>query len=85
MANPSPKPISNTTAVVYCEQQVDDWLRAKVRGEPWRLVVPRQPTFIRRREVVRRVGLTYPTIWKMERDGTFPRPIRLNEISRDAA
>jgi prophage regulatory protein len=26
-----------------------------------------------RREVLRRVGLSYPTIWKMMRQGRFPR------------
>ena len=26
-----------------------------------------------RREVLRRVGLSYPTIWKMMREGRFPR------------
>jgi hypothetical protein len=73
MANPQPKPPSNTTAVVYIEQQLDDWLRAKVRGEAWRPVVPKNPTFIRRKEVLRRVGLSHVTIWKLEREGKFPR------------
>jgi prophage regulatory protein len=35
--------------------------------------------FIKRKEVERMVGLSYPTILKLERSGVFPRPKQLTE------
>ena len=34
---------------------------------------------IRKKEVLQRVGLSYPTIWSMMREGAFPRSIRLTD------
>lgn len=34
-------------------------------------------TLISKREVIKRVGLSYPTLWKMMRQGEFPRSVRL--------
>jgi prophage regulatory protein len=32
---------------------------------------------IRKRELINMIGLSDPTIWRMEKDGTFPKRIRL--------
>jgi len=34
-------------------------------------------TIIRKAEVVRRTGLSYSTIWRLERDGEFPARLQL--------
>ena len=34
---------------------------------------------IRKKEVLQRVGLSYPTVWAMMRGGAFPRSIRLTD------
>jgi hypothetical protein len=45
-------PPTDSTAVLYVEQQIDDWIRCQIRGEPWQPVEPTQPTFIRKKEVL---------------------------------
>lgn len=47
--------------------------------------MPDKPVFIRRREVLRRVGVSHVTIWTWEREGRFPKAIRLNEVGNKAA
>lgn len=37
--------------------------------------------FLRRKEVVRRTGLSYPTLWRKERAGEFPARRRLGPNS----
>ena len=34
---------------------------------------------IRKREVMRRVGLSYVSIWEAMRRGTFPRPVSISD------
>ena len=36
-------------------------------------------TIIRKPEVVRRTGLSYITVWRLEREGAFPARLRLTE------
>ena len=51
-------------------------------GKEWRRASPRQPAgllepepdrLVMKGEVLERVGVSYPTIWKMMQEGTFPR------------
>lgn len=41
-------------------------------GEP-----PKHPALIRKAELLRRVPLSYVTIWKMEQQGRFPKRVQL--------
>jgi prophage regulatory protein len=41
----------------------------------WRWAV----RFIRPREVVEMIGVSRTTLWRMVREGTFPRPVRITE------
>jgi CP4-57 regulatory protein AlpA len=85
MTNSKRSPPTDTTAVLYIEQQIDDWIRCQIRGESWQPVEPTQPTFIRKKEVLRRVGLSYFTIWNLERQGRFPKRYRIGEVADAAA
>lgn len=84
MTDTKRKPPTDTTAVLYIEQQIDDWIRCQIAGRQWRPIEPDRPTFIRKREVLRRVGLSFFSIWKMEREGRFPRRYRIGEVTSDA-
>ena len=35
--------------------------------------VPDRPKLIFKKELLRRVGLSFPTVWKLMREGRFPR------------
>jgi predicted DNA-binding transcriptional regulator AlpA len=70
-------PAEGSQAVYYIEQQIDDWIRAQINGRPWVPVEPAQPVFIRRREVLRRVGFSNFKRWHLETDGRFPRGYRI--------
>jgi len=37
--------------------------------------------FIRSREVVEMIGVSRTTLWRMVREGSFPRPVRITERS----
>ena len=65
----------------YLEADVDAWIRARIRGEKWFPAAehPEPLRLIPRRETLRRVGLSGVTLWKMERAGLFPRPVRPTE------
>jgi predicted DNA-binding transcriptional regulator AlpA len=67
---------ADSSAVVYIEQQIDDWIIAQINGRPWVPVEPAQPVFIRRREVLRRCGFSNFKRWRLESDGRFPRGYR---------
>ena len=69
----------NSARVFYCEQHIDEWTRAQIKGVPWNPnpVSPEQPNFIPKREMLRRVGLSFVTVWKMEKEGRFPKRYRL--------
>jgi predicted DNA-binding transcriptional regulator AlpA len=39
----------------------------------------KQPRFVSKKELLARVGVTYPTIWKWMRQGAFPRARKISE------
>ena len=50
--------------------------RRRVAAAPWRARrsrPDRRPRLLSKREVLERVGLTYPTLWAWMRKGKFPR------------
>jgi hypothetical protein len=71
----------------YIENDINDWIVAYIKGVPWvQGPRPRFPVIIRKREVMRRTGLSYPTIWAREKKGTFPKGFSLGEAGvADAA
>jgi predicted DNA-binding transcriptional regulator AlpA len=78
MANFQAKRPATTVAVGYVEQAVDDWIKSRIRGVPWTPgPIPEHPRLIRKNEMLRRVGLSYPTVWELEKRGKFPTRIRL--------
>jgi predicted DNA-binding transcriptional regulator AlpA len=83
MTNPSP----NTSgigrartgrAVGWIEEDINDWIHARIKGQSWvQGPMPRRPTFIRKNEVLRRIGLSHVRIWQLEKEGKFPKRIVL--------
>jgi predicted DNA-binding transcriptional regulator AlpA len=66
--------------VGWCEEHVNDWIVARIKGQPWVPgPLPKFPTVIRKRELVRRVGLSHVRIWQLEREGKFPRRFPLTD------
>lgn len=84
MANPNAKPPTSCAAVLWVEQEVDAWIKAKIRGVDWQPAEHDQPNLIRKREVLRRAGFSHFTIWNLERQGKFPCRLRIGEVA-DAA
>jgi predicted DNA-binding transcriptional regulator AlpA len=84
MANPAPKRATDSAPVFWVEQEIDRWIKSKIRGQEWVPAEHDQPTFIRKPQVLRRVGLSYPTVWKLEKFGRFPRRYRLDEVVEPA-
>jgi predicted DNA-binding transcriptional regulator AlpA len=80
MSNTKRKMPADNSAVFYVEQQIDDWIRAQINGNPWQPVEPAKPVLIRRREVLRRVGFSNFKRWRLESDGRFPRGHRIGEM-----
>jgi prophage regulatory protein len=35
-------------------------------------------TILRKQEVLRRIGVSASTLWRMEREGEFPSPVRIS-------
>jgi hypothetical protein len=72
-------PWINTARVFYCEQSVNEWCRAQIKGVPWtpNPELPEKPKFINKREMLNRVGLSFVTCWKLEKEGRFPKRYRL--------
>ncbi len=68
----------------YNEDEVTRWIAAQLRGEAWHpsATPDPRPTLISRREVLRRVPFSYPTIWKLEKTGRFPTPIKIGPAPR---
>jgi hypothetical protein len=88
MSNPNPDTsgfhASGRSAVFWEEQQVDHCIRCWIKGERYTPLPPAEhPVLIKKREVLRRTGLSYVTIWKKERDGKFPQRVQLE--AADAA
>jgi predicted DNA-binding transcriptional regulator AlpA len=64
----------------WIEEAVNDWIHARIKGQPWvPREMPRYPAIIRRQELLRRVGLSHVRIWQLEREGKFPARIRLTD------
>jgi predicted DNA-binding transcriptional regulator AlpA len=79
-------PPATQQGVGWIEQHVDDWIHSRIKGVNWvQPEVPEHPVMIRKAEVLRRVGLSHPVIWDMERRGQFPQRVRLTPQARDAA
>jgi predicted DNA-binding transcriptional regulator AlpA len=72
---------ADNSAVLYIEQQIDDWIRAQLNRKPWQPIEPAQPTFIRRAEVLRRVGFSNYKRWVLESSGQFPRGYRIGVLT----
>jgi predicted DNA-binding transcriptional regulator AlpA len=63
------------------EHQVDHWIRCRIRGVDPAAIPPEEPDhprLIPQREVLRRVGLSRVTIWRLEQKGSFPSRVRLD-------
>jgi predicted DNA-binding transcriptional regulator AlpA len=72
----------------WISEHVDDWVAARIKGRAWvEQPLPRFPTVIRKHELLRRTGLSYPTIWAMEKRGEFPKgfPLTYAQGAVDAA
>src|SRR4051794_31363818 len=71
---------TDTRHAFYDPADVQGWMHARILGKPWQ-PLPADPgrplQLITRREMLRRVGLSYPTIWRLEKAGLFPAPIKL--------
>ena len=82
MTNPNPDQSGLTpwgkSPIAWEEAQVDEFIRRRIKGQKYKPVpLSDHPTLIRKPEVLRRTGLSYVSIWKLERDGQFPRRVRL--------
>jgi Prophage CP4-57 regulatory protein (AlpA) len=90
MANPNPDVVAlrahGRGRVFWEEKQFDHWAACKIKGLKYSpLPTSEHPTFIDKREVLRRTGLSYVTIWSLERKGQFPPRVRLTGEVADAA
>jgi predicted DNA-binding transcriptional regulator AlpA len=72
----------------WISEHVDDWIRAQIKGVPYAPgPLPQFPTVIRKKELLRRVGLSYPTVWALMKKELFPKSFRLTDRAeaQDAA
>ena len=73
-------------SVGWCEEEVNAWIVAKIKGQIWVPgPLPKFPTIIRKAEVVRRVGLSHVRIWQLERESWFPRRFPLTDRVAETA
>ena len=69
------------------EHQIDHWIHCRIRGaDPTAVPVeePEHPRLIPQREVLRRVGLSRVTVWRLEKNGAFPARIRAKAAGKRA-
>jgi predicted DNA-binding transcriptional regulator AlpA len=79
--NPDTGGLFKSGPVAWDESQVTDFIHCCIKKMPYTAApLPERPTLIRKREVMRRVGLSYPTIWKMEKQGRFPQRVRIVQV-----
>ena len=86
MANSNPDTTGLGSApVAWDDGQVTDFIHARIKGLRYTAPegLPERPVMIRKAEVLRRTGLSYPTIWAMERRGEFPRRVRIMPLRPD--
>jgi predicted DNA-binding transcriptional regulator AlpA len=72
------------TRCFWAEHEVDHWIKCRIRGvDPASAPAeePRHPRLIPQREVLRRVGFSRVTLWRLEQQGAFPRRVRLDSAS----
>jgi len=86
MANLSAKPPTEGRAAFWVDQEVTAWCHAVIKGEVWVPAdkPPERPVLIRKPEVLKRTGLSHFTIWTLERNGRFPKRVRLGEPAEAA-
>jgi predicted DNA-binding transcriptional regulator AlpA len=82
MAKGNPHPDTKglgSVPVGWDDGQITDFIHKRIKGLPYTAPaeLPERPTIIRKREVIKRTGLSYPTIWALERDGRFPARVAL--------
>jgi predicted DNA-binding transcriptional regulator AlpA len=94
MSNPNPDTSGfrawGKSPIAWEEAQIDEFIRRRIKGQSYKPIpLSDHPTLIRKPEVLRRTGLSYASVWKLERDGKFPRRVRIvparGEESADAA
>ena len=62
----------------WVEEEVDNAIHAWIKGQPWQpKPLTRPVAILRKKEVMRRTGLSYPTIWAREKKGLFPAKVQL--------
>jgi predicted DNA-binding transcriptional regulator AlpA len=82
MATQRRVPPSVTTAAGYLESEVDRFIHARIKGEPWAPgPIPEHPSIVRLKEAQRRTGLSNFSLWTMEQAGKFPKRLRLTEAT----
>ena len=87
VANPSPNMagLARRTAVGWVEEEVNRWVRCRIKNELWTPgPIPQFPTIIRKNELMRRIGLSHVRIWQLEKENKFPRRVRLTGEAGDA-
>jgi predicted DNA-binding transcriptional regulator AlpA len=90
MANPKPNigalHAHGPSLVGYVEQEIDRYIHCLVKGVPYTPgPLPDKPVLIRKKEAMRRVGLSYPTMWLKEKKGIFPKRVHLSGAADAAA
>jgi predicted DNA-binding transcriptional regulator AlpA len=83
--HPNVRGLGNTP-VAWDDGQVTEFIYKRIKGERYRAPkgLPERPVLIRKAEVLRRTGLSYPTIWAMEKRGEFPPRVRLVPVTQEA-
>jgi predicted DNA-binding transcriptional regulator AlpA len=58
-------------------------VHCQICGKQWTpRELPQHPVLIRKAELLRRIPLSYVTIWKMEQQGRFPKRMQLTAYNR---
>ena len=72
-------PPAETRRCFYSETEVEAWIHARIRGETWCPSTANDgpQRLISRRDMLLRVGLSYPTVWRLEKAGLFPAPVKI--------
>jgi predicted DNA-binding transcriptional regulator AlpA len=67
--------------VAWVEAEIDAWIRARIKGAPYQPPpLGEQPVvLIRKPEVLRRTGLSHVGIWRLEKQGKFPKRVQLSD------
>jgi predicted DNA-binding transcriptional regulator AlpA len=72
--------------VGWIEQHVNEWIISRIKGKPWiQGPMPQYPSIIRKAELLSRIGLSHVRIWQLEREGKFPKRVRLTDRAEEVA